>query len=126
AIQWHPLYVQSAFQRPGHMGDFDGIPVVSYYRSGPGEVVILDTGRYGKVVQFLTREGSIIRRFDVRAYLRDEAVQLASNPERLPAAARGMPESDTVRYLLQQVIIRIDEALEVRVIDRLAGALISI
>lgn len=117
-----PSYV-SGEDRPWHFqGTFKGIPLHMIYLSDEPEFLVVSLRAVGRLRQFLAESESIFRNFEVKGYSQELAEEVAAGDRsQVPTEARELPEDELVEYLRERVRVNIEQALHMRVDDRMAA-----
>lgn len=117
---WRMRY---AGDRPAHFqGTFRGIPLYMVNLDVDPEFLVASLKTVGRLLQFLSEEDSIFRKFEIKDYPLESARELAAADRSwMPAEVRDLQEDQLIEYLRENVSVRIEQSLEMRIDYRQAA-----
>jgi hypothetical protein len=122
-----PFYANAVEHPPDFRGTFEGVPVYMRPATGESEFLVVSLQSVGHLVQYVTDDNSIFRRFEIKGYSMEEAREVAAgNRSWLPQDVRTLADDALVDYLRENVEIRIEQAFEMRIDQKLAARRLTV
>jgi hypothetical protein len=122
-----PFYANAVEHPPDFRGTFQGVPVYMRASTGENEFLVVSLQSVGRLVQYVTDDNSIFRRFEIKDYSMEEVQQLAAGDRSsLPQDVRTLADDALVDYLRENVEIRIEQAFEMRIDQKLAARRLTV